>query len=68
MATLSKWPERQAIVKHLSANSTAPYATAVANESDEHIEIAYKAMQSGASNKKIIYLLGGNSPSQCPFN
>lgn len=34
----------------------------------EHIVLAYKAMISGASNKKIIYLLGGNNPSRCPFN
>ena len=37
------------------------------NAKEEHISLAYIAMVQKASNKKIIYLLGGNNPYKCPF-
>lgn len=35
---------------------------------DECVQLAYKAALENASNLKIIYLLGGNNPANCPFS
>lgn len=39
----------------------------IADTKQEHIDLAYEAALDGASNQKIIYLLGGNDPEKCPF-
>ena len=38
------------------------------NAKDECVKLAYDAALQYSSNHKIIYLLGGNNPSTCPFN
>lgn len=35
---------------------------------DDAVKLAYDAALQNASNRKIIYLLGGNNPAKCPFN
>ena len=34
---------------------------------EENLKVAYNAALQNASDKKIIYLLGGNNPETCPF-
>lgn len=63
---------KEFLVKLLTRNrngESAGIAIECINEAKpEHIERAYEAVVYGnASDKKAIYLLGGNEPSKCPF-
>lgn len=64
---------REFLIKLLTLGVNSPERNGVAVEcinsaKDEHVELAYKAALNNASDKKIIYLLGGNNPVTCPFN
>lgn len=42
--------------------------TGINDSKEEHVRLAYNAAMANATDKKIIYLLGGNNPARCPFN
>ena len=63
---------KEFLIKLLSIGRTSE-SLEIVNEcvnssKEEHVELAYKAALQNASDKKIIYLLGGNSLDKCPFN
>lgn len=61
---------KQSLINHFSKSNSSPMFIIkgeIECAKEEYIVLAYKAMLDGASNKKIIYLLGGNNPSKCPF-
>ena len=64
---------KEFLIKLLTLGVNSPERNGIAMEcinsaKDEYIKLAYKAALDNASNKKIIYLLGGNNPVTCPFN
>lgn len=63
---------KEFLIKLLSIGHSCPERAAIISAEintakEEHIELAYRAALDGFSNKRIIYLLGGNDSSKCPF-